>query len=343
MGEIGVDDRMRVQLGLVTRAQALAAGTTRSMIGSRLTSKAWEVVLPGVYRSTTAPVTAEQQALAHCLHLGPNAYASHDSAAWLWGLSGDSQPDKVHVSAARGRRSRSDEVVVHTRRGGLTEGYTFRRGVPTTLLSRTIFYFAPSLSANRLEIVLDSGWRIHRDLFDELDEFISHLEPRGHEGIARLIELVMIRRGTVPTDSDFETQVLQRVRRSGLVWPVLQHPIADAHGTIPLHWGDLVWVEQKLVLMPDGLSFHKTKLQFEKDAAVRARLTALGWRYVVVPRGQLDSPAWIEAIAQMVPKAQLSLHRQGPRHPRRPTPPRRPYRRRAQDEQLELPEPAPSR
>ncbi len=339
---IGVDERMRIQLGLVTRAQARAAGLTRSMIATRLTSKAWEVVLPGVYRSATVPRTAEQQALSHCLHLGPNAYASHASAAWLWGLSGFSQPEKVHVSTGRGKESRSDEVVVHTRRDGLAEGYTFRRGVPTTLLARTILDLAPSLTTDRLEIVLDSGWRIHRDLFDELDEFISHLRPRGRTGIATLIDLVMLRRGSVPTDSDFETQVLQRVRKAGLVEPVLQHPIADAQGSIPLHRGDLVWPDLKVVLLPDGLTFHKTKFQFEKDAAVRARLTALGWRYVSVPRGQLDEPSWLWAISQMVPKAQLSLHRQGPRRPRRPTPPRRPRRPRT-EVQLDLPEPTPSR
>ncbi len=313
VGELTVDDRARLQLGLVTRAQALAGGLTRRQIDARLKSKEWISVLPGVYCLASAPRTAEQQIHAHCLALGPHAYASHLTAAWLWGLSGCAEPVEVHVTAPRDRRTRDKAVTLHSHRGALEEGFTFRRGVPTTLLSRTLLDLAPLLPPDRLEVVLDSGWRIHRDLFVELDEFISTLKPRGRAGIARLADLVMIRRGTVPTDSDFETQVLQRVRGAGLVTPVLQFQIYDATGVIPLARGDLVWPDLKVVLMPDGLSFHKTKHQFEKDAAVRARLTAMGWRYVSVPRGSLDDPAWLSAISHMVPKAQMALFRSSPR------------------------------
>lgn len=336
-----VDDRARLQLGLVTRAQALAAGVSRRQIDARLKSKEWEAVLPGVYGLASAARTAEQQIHAHCLHLGPNAYASHWTAAWLWGLSGCCEPLEIHVTAPRDSKTRAEGVVVHSHRGEMNEGFTFRRGVPTTLLSRTFLDIAHALPADRLEVLLDSGWRMHRDLFVELDAFISALKPKGRAGIARLIDLVRVRRGTVATGSDFETKVLQRVRAAGLVHPVLQFQIYDERGVVPLERGDLVWPEPKVVLMPDGLTFHKTKHQFEKDAAVRARLTAMGWRYISVPRGSLDDPAWLGALGRMVPKAQLALLARSPKRVL-PTLPRLPRRRIVRPEQLELPEPDPS-
>lgn len=334
--DIGVDERLRIQLGLVTRTQALAAGMTRSTIAGRLTSGAWDATLPGVYRAAAAPRTAEQRILAHCLHL--DGYASHETAAWLWGLSGFGEPDKVHVSTTRGKESPSEDAVVHTRRDGLGE-YTLRRHVPTTLLARTVLDVTPGLSRDRLEVVLDSGWRIRRELFDELDELISTLKPRGREGIATLTELVMIRRGTVATDSDFETQVLQRVRAAGLIAPLLQCSLYD--GQKVLMRADFVWPAQKVVLLPDGTSFHKPKKQFEEDAAIRARLTALGWKYISVPRGLRDDSRWLAALTLLVPKAQIPLW---PRSPVRrvPTPPRLPRKPPAPSTQLPLPDPAPS-
>jgi hypothetical protein len=81
-----LDGRFRRQHGLVTRADALAAGLTPRQIRYRVASGRWIQVSPGVYRHPAHPVTPEQRILAAVLAAGPAAAASHQSAAYLWGL-----------------------------------------------------------------------------------------------------------------------------------------------------------------------------------------------------------------------------------------------------------------
>src|ERR1700755_1103764 len=82
----GLDDRFRRQHGLITRADALAAGLSHRQIRYRVAAGLWLPVSPGIYRHPAHPVTPAQRLLAAVLAAGPTAVASHQSAAYLWGL-----------------------------------------------------------------------------------------------------------------------------------------------------------------------------------------------------------------------------------------------------------------
>ncbi len=82
----GLDDRFRRQHGVISRSDALAAGLSHRQIRYRLAAGLWIPVSPGVYRHPAHPVTPLQGILAAVLAAGPAAVASHQSAAYLWGL-----------------------------------------------------------------------------------------------------------------------------------------------------------------------------------------------------------------------------------------------------------------
>jgi Transcriptional regulator, AbiEi antitoxin len=77
---------IRRQNGIITRAQALAAGVSRGAIRGRLAGKRWQRVYPGVYAAFSGPVPRLARLWATVLAGGPGAILSHDSAAELIGL-----------------------------------------------------------------------------------------------------------------------------------------------------------------------------------------------------------------------------------------------------------------
>ncbi|HEX6620425.1 MAG TPA: type IV toxin-antitoxin system AbiEi family antitoxin domain-containing protein, partial [Solirubrobacteraceae bacterium] len=77
----------RDQLGIVGRAQLLAAGISRSAIGRALDAGKLHRVHLGVY-ATVAPelLTEEGHLVAALLAAGEGALLSHGTAAWRWRL-----------------------------------------------------------------------------------------------------------------------------------------------------------------------------------------------------------------------------------------------------------------
>jgi hypothetical protein len=80
------NDRFRRQYGAISRGEAWADGLSSRQIQHRVATGQWLVIYPGVYRHAAHPVTPEQQILAAVLSAGPGAVASHQAAAYLWGL-----------------------------------------------------------------------------------------------------------------------------------------------------------------------------------------------------------------------------------------------------------------
>jgi predicted transcriptional regulator of viral defense system len=101
------------QQGVLSRAQALAAGLTRAGIAHRLARRRWQRIVPGVYAAFTGPVTRCALLWAVVLRAGPGAVVSHETAAELQGLI-DPAGAVVHVSVPGTRHPRRIAgVVVH--------------------------------------------------------------------------------------------------------------------------------------------------------------------------------------------------------------------------------------
>jgi hypothetical protein len=74
------------QAGVITRAQALAAGLSADAVDRRLAARRWHPVHPRVYRDGAFPPTAAAAARATVLWAGPGAVLSGAAAAWWHGL-----------------------------------------------------------------------------------------------------------------------------------------------------------------------------------------------------------------------------------------------------------------
>jgi hypothetical protein len=76
------------QYGVVSRAQALAAGLSESQVERRIRMGHLCRVFPAIYRVGGSPVTVRQRPFAACLWLGDNADVSHLTGAALLHLDG---------------------------------------------------------------------------------------------------------------------------------------------------------------------------------------------------------------------------------------------------------------
>lgn len=103
--------RIAGQSGLVTRAQALAAGHTPAEVRWKVTSGRWVAVHPGVYLTEPGRDDWQTRAVAALLFVGLPCALCGVSAARAWGLctTGD---DEIHVLVPKNRRS--------SRRTGIT-------------------------------------------------------------------------------------------------------------------------------------------------------------------------------------------------------------------------------
>ncbi|MBB5788696.1 type IV toxin-antitoxin system AbiEi family antitoxin domain-containing protein [Jiangella mangrovi] len=109
-----LDDLIADQHGIVSRAQALAAGFSADKIRWLVGSGRWTRIHAHTYATVTGPLTFHAQVWAALLRAGPGAVASHRTAAYLGGLCDDPGP-VIHVTVPADRYvgGKIDGVRVH--------------------------------------------------------------------------------------------------------------------------------------------------------------------------------------------------------------------------------------
>ncbi len=104
---------IREQEGVITFAQARAAGMSKSEIRWHLARGDWQRLRTGVYATFSGPVPRRCRLWAAVLAAGPGAVLSHESAAELAGLAGK-HPGAIHITIPEERRiRRAAGVVLH--------------------------------------------------------------------------------------------------------------------------------------------------------------------------------------------------------------------------------------
>lgn len=132
-----LDALIRQQSGVLTRAQALACGVTKSAIEAHLRAGRWRRVWFGVYATFTGPLPRRSLLWAAVLRAGADAVLSHETAAELAGLV-EAPSAQIHVTVAAQRsRLTIPGVVVHrSRRAGA--GRHPSRTPPQTRIEDTV-------------------------------------------------------------------------------------------------------------------------------------------------------------------------------------------------------------
>ncbi len=207
----------RAQHGLIHRDQALRLGLSRAQIERKLATGEWEIVHRGVYRLRSVPPTFEQCALGACLAAGPQAVASHESAAWLWDLTGRTPPRVPCVTVPRPAHPRLSNAVVHRSRDLDPARTVFHRNVPCTDPIRTLVDLAavtgPALITGAVDRALARGLLSTEAITAEIDRRAS----KGRAGI-RALSHILSDRGLVgvPEPSVLEADALRLFAKWGI-------------------------------------------------------------------------------------------------------------------------------
>jgi very-short-patch-repair endonuclease len=267
-------DLARQQHGLLTRRQASELQISDRMIATRVRDGRWRVVRPGIYVVGGVPPTWEQRTLAAVLAAGPDALASHRTAARLWGLV--QRSGRVEVLIPHERRVELADVHVHRSRRLVEADATVRAGVPVTSLDRTITDLATRHPERVVGRWIDAGLRDHGLDLARLAATCGRLTFPGHPPPRSAMRALILRTpGYDPGRSALESRALEAIERERLPSPVRQHPVRRPTGERA--YIDLSYPWAMLALELDGWETHGVRSAFDDDRIRANDLVLLGW------------------------------------------------------------------
>lgn len=289
------------QHGVFTKAQALDAGATETLIKRRCASGQWERLHPRVFRIAGSPPTWRQSLIAACFAWGDGVVVSHRAAAALWRLPGF-EPGFVELIVPRGRRrTHSHGIVAHRLPMLPIADISLVEEIPVTAVARTLIDIAAIAAPDILEEAMDDALRRGLVSLPRLRWRLSELGRSGRPGIVVMRALLAARESSsaVP-GSVFETRLLRILLEAGIPKPTLQHPIRDGRRTVAVV--DFAFPAAQLAIEADGYRWHSGRARWEHDLARRNILTSLGWRVVHITWTDLtsNSPEMINRIRRVL-------------------------------------------
>jgi very-short-patch-repair endonuclease len=273
--------RFRAQYGLVSYRELRALGVNAAMQSRRIAAGDWELAGPGVVRLAGAPRSPEQDILAACLAGEPTAVASHQSAAWIWGLT--AVPGRHAVTVARGVRLRLAGVDVR-RPVDYPAHVVMWRQIPCTDPMRALVDYSSVASPAEINSAVDAALAERLLTVEAIEAELTRLARQGRTGVQRL-RGSLVDRGWIgaPNPSALESRLLRLLRRAGIVPLAVEVPMwEDGRYRVD------VMLTPTLVVETDGYAYHHTPEQVTEDERRRRRLRLSGievlvytWREVV--------------------------------------------------------------
>src|SRR3954447_25965565 len=143
-----LDNLIAQQAGVISRAQALAAGCSREAVDRRVKARQWQPLYPGVYLADRRPGAAERGAEARVraalLWAGPGGYLCGRAAAWWYGMAAE-PPPVVGVCVDPRRRLRRRPGAEVLRRELAAQACRVHRGLAVTAPGLTVLDTAVEL------------------------------------------------------------------------------------------------------------------------------------------------------------------------------------------------------
>jgi hypothetical protein len=271
-----VAEIQRRQHGLVTVDQAIGAGLSEHQVHARQRRGAWAMEREGVYAPAGAPPTAPRAILAAVLAAEGPAWASHETAAWLWRLKGIEQPDMIELLRPLGFHVRLQGVVGHRSGALFSADLTSTNRIPVTTPARTAVELSGRVSAAHLGRLVDDGLRRRLLTLDALRRCTARLDTAPGRRLS-VVRAVLADRlpGYDPGDSDLETRVLRTIVGAGLPPPVQQHRVRVNGKTFKL---DLAYPEHRAGFDVDSWAYHRFRSPFTDDRTRRNVLELAGWQ-----------------------------------------------------------------
>lgn len=263
--------------GVITRAEALAAGLSPQGIHRRVKSGLWKHLLPRTYVALPGP-SAWHQRLAAATQWS-KGIASHASAAALLGLDGY-EPGAIEVSTTRQVRPPWSDLVVH-RVAELPADSLVIEGIPTTSATRALVDLAADGPADRVELALEDALRRGLTSLARLRWGLSVQGCRGRRGAKLLRNLVEnLEKAARITESGFEARLQQLLRRAALPTPVRQHEVRDRGKFVAR--ADFAFPHARLIIEAVSYRWHSGRTAWTHDQTRLNAVVALGWRVLNV-------------------------------------------------------------
>lgn len=285
---------------VAARADLLALGMSSAAIGRKVASGEWCAVVPGVYRSSHLPLSAELRVRATVLRLGPDAVVAGRWAAWWHGLTTAPHcPVRIHLPATASRPQWTGVSV--TRRPLPFEDRLVFRGLVVTARARTVVDCASMPDGGDIcDQALQRGTTL-----TALQDALDRLSP-GTGSVAARRLLQPLRVGGV---SHPERRPMRALRGRGLLsW----QPGVHTDTAAGRFWLDLAIVELRLAVEVDGWTVHSRAEAFHTDRERQNALVRAGWTvYRYTPRRlQVD----LEAVVDELAAVEVNLRRRLGQH-----------------------------
>ena len=283
---------LRQQFGIVTRDQLLATGISARSQRRACADGYFAVELPGVLRSNAHPVTFESRAMAVQLYLGADGALSGPTAARIYGIRGMST-ERVWAIAMTPTRASLPTWFARTTSPWLLTGNAAvwrHRGWRLLAPAPMLITLAERFNDHRFERAAEDAWHLKLITPSEAAAFLDDHRRNGRRGVARFVRW-LDRAGvrSQPSQSGFEVDVIEALRRAGLPEPVRQHPVTLRSGEV-VHL-DVAWPAIQLAVEPGHSWWHGGDLGVRSDQGRDRACGIVGWhvmRYDEWYRSRLD-------------------------------------------------------
>lgn len=239
-------------------------------------------VKPSVYRLIGATASWESELMASHLWLGDTSVISHLAAAALWGLPGF-RAGPIELSTTRWKKP-LPPVVVHRLSQPLDADTTTVGSIPVTNPGRTLCDLSTVIPTSQLERAVEDALRRRITSVGHLRWLCARASDGGR---CRTFRRIVGAAEETPTESDFETRLLQAIRNNGLPEPVRQFEIYVCGRFIARV--DFAYPWARVAVEADSYTFHSGRMAWEADLERRNALTARGWLVIHVTYRQMQS------------------------------------------------------
>ena len=263
-----------------TRADARSAGiTVKELISNR-----YQKVFYNLYVSADVVLTPQVRARAALRLASRDSYASHFTAAELWGLPVPLD-DHTHITVPEhGERLRRQGVKSHL--GQIDARRTIRTGIPISTPEQTFIDLA-AIGVKLVDLVVlgDAMLKANLTTIPTLIDEIAAWHGYGTRLALRAARL--IREGV---DSPMETRVRLLIVLAGLPEPAVNVIVRGEDGSWRMRF-DLCYINLRLIVEYDGRQHADSPQQWERDIYRREELDRMDYRLLIVTsRGIYNEP-----------------------------------------------------
>lgn len=263
------------QLGVFSRAQALALHADDKLISRRLAAGHWIRLAPGVYGFPGSPESFDRNVWIALLGTSPLAVVSFQTAAAYHHYAGFPE-GRIVLTVPHGGHHRIEGAFVHQISDVLPHHLTIVRGMPCTTPERTAVDLAAVCSFPRLFESLDDARVKGRVDVSGIGVVLRDVARRGKPGIAKMARVLdKLEPGTVPSQSVLERKLHELLEKGGEPPLVRQYPHPGRDQ--PAACVDGAYVEAKMIVEVDGRRWHTRIADLKRDHNRDNEAGRAGW------------------------------------------------------------------